>query len=184
MMNTGHLSGGAMLLVMGLVVAPVHADELMLQVEQGLAALGYSTGPVDGNESLETTIAISKFQSENGLPVTGEATPQLAGALAAKAGAGGEVAMPAAVPDEAALRAAQQACLQEKVEAKQASQKKKRGFASLASAASRVASRMGIGTVSGAIQDVYSANATAEDLSSAAKDLGLTEDEVAACRNP
>jgi hypothetical protein len=32
--------------------------------------------------------------------------------------------------------------------------------------------------------DIYSASATADDLSAAAKDLGLTEDDIAACENP
>jgi hypothetical protein len=32
--------------------------------------------------------------------------------------------------------------------------------------------------------DVYNANATAADLESAAKDLGLSESDVEACRNP
>jgi peptidoglycan hydrolase-like protein with peptidoglycan-binding domain len=172
--------------------AAASADPLILQVEQSLSALGYDTGPVDGTESLETTIAISKFQAENGLAVTGEATPELAGKIAVKA-AGGSPARGAApavattapvAADPEKLKAAQQACLQEKVAAKQDAQKKKRGLASLASAMNRVAGRLGIGDISRATQDVYSANATAEDLSSAAKDLGLTTDEVEACRNP
>mgnify|MGYP001143045340 CR=1 FL=1 len=33
-------------------------------------------------------------------------------------------------------------------------------------------------------RDVYNVNATAADISLAAKDLGLTEDEVKKCRNP
>jgi hypothetical protein len=32
--------------------------------------------------------------------------------------------------------------------------------------------------------DLYSAGVTADDLAAAARDLGLTEDEVAACSNP
>ncbi len=34
------------------------------------------------------------------------------------------------------------------------------------------------------INDVSTANATAEDLASAAKDLAVTENEIAACQNP
>lgn len=55
-------------------------------------------------------------------------------------------------------------------------------------AASRTASRFGGSDSARAISqttyDVYNVNATAADLSSAAKDLGLTEDEVEQCRNP
>jgi hypothetical protein len=92
------------------------------------------------------------------------------------------------VRDEAALQAAQQACLQEKYEAAQASQKKKRGLGRLMSAISRTSSQFGGGGVASTIgqvsNDVYSVTATADDLSGAAKDLGLTEDEVEQCRNP
>lgn len=165
------------------------ADDITLMVEQELSRLGYATGPVDGEETMETVIAISKFQSEANLPVTGEVSPDLARALmiqkeAPTAGAdanatSGDAAAP---QDPAALQAAQQACLQEKVAAAQASQKKKRGLGSLMRAVTR-----NVGFDSGmteTMHDVYNANATAEDLASAAKDFGLTEDEVEACRNP
>jgi hypothetical protein len=74
--------------------------------------------------------------------------------------------------------------LQEKIAAAQASQKKKRGFGSLMRAVTRTAGQMGNYDLYKTTSDVYSAGATAADLSSAAKDLGLTEDEVAACQNP
>ena len=108
-----------------LFAAPgVLADELTMMVEESLAALGYATGAVDGEESMETVIAISKFQAENQMEVTGEVTPQLAGILSAKvdnpdsvresAGAAAEVPESAQDPD--ALQAAQQACLQKEME--------------------------------------------------------------------
>ncbi|HSD68371.1 MAG TPA: peptidoglycan-binding domain-containing protein [Woeseiaceae bacterium] len=53
-------------------------------VQQHLAALGYDTGNTSGEMSLETTIAISQFQAEKGMAVTGEVSPQLIGALAAE----------------------------------------------------------------------------------------------------
>ena len=59
------------------------ADDLTMMIEKDLAALGYETGPVDGEETLETVIAISKFQAENNMEVTGSVTPQLAGILSA-----------------------------------------------------------------------------------------------------
>jgi peptidoglycan hydrolase-like protein with peptidoglycan-binding domain len=171
------------------VSAAIMADELTLMVEQDLSRLGYATGPVDGEETMETVIAISKFQSEANLPVTGEVTPELARALmtqkeAPTAGADASAAAAdiAAPQDPAALQAAQQACLQEKVAAAQANNKKKRGFGSLMRAVTR-----NVGFDSGmteTMNDVYNANATADDLASAAKDFGLTEDEVEACRNP
>jgi peptidoglycan hydrolase-like protein with peptidoglycan-binding domain len=168
------------------------ADDLTMMVEKDLAALGYETGPVDGEETLETVIAISKFQAENNLEVTGSATPQLAGILSAKIsdpnGQPAPAAAPAAAPqpaaDPAALQAAQQACLQEKIAAAQASQKKKRGLGSLLRAVSRTAGQTGNYDLYRTTSNVYSAGATAADLASAAEDLGLTEDDVADCQNP
>jgi hypothetical protein len=47
---------------------------------------------------------------------------------------------------------------------------------------------MGGGSTAAAISqstsDIYNVNATAADLESAAKDLGLTTDDLEACRNP
>lgn len=173
------------------VFASAHADELTMIVETDLAELGYDVGPIDGEETLDTVIAISKFQAENGLEVTGEVTPQLAGILAAKKSGGLDAAgtattEPEPVPaqDPAALQAAQQACLQEKMAAAQEAQKKKRGFGSLMNAVVRTTTQQGNYEVAETANDIYNANATAEDLASAAKDLGLTEDDVAACENP
>lgn len=184
------LKAAAALLATGIATAAT-ADELTLMVEEKLAALGYVTGPVDGVQTMETVVAISKFQAENGLEVTGEATPQLAGILAAKADnpdlqPAGATAPAAAAPtrDPAELKAAQQACLQQKMAAAQEAQKKKRGLGRLLSAVSRTASQHGNYEIAQTTQDIYSANATAEDLAAAAKDLGLTEDEVAACQDP
>ncbi len=49
-----------------------------------LKALGYDPGNTDGTVSMDTTIAISQFQAENGMEVTGDVSPQLVGMLAAK----------------------------------------------------------------------------------------------------
>jgi carboxyl-terminal processing protease len=46
--------------------------------------LGYDPGNTDGAESMQTSIAISQFQAENNMQVTGKATPQLAGILSAR----------------------------------------------------------------------------------------------------
>ena len=64
--------------------AELHSDNLTQMVQKHLAALGYDTGNTDGDMSLETTIAISQFQAEKGMAVTGEVTPQLAGVLSAE----------------------------------------------------------------------------------------------------
>lgn len=163
------------------------ADELTEIVQQDLTSLGYDTGNTSGELSMETTVAISKFQSENNLDVTGEPSPQLAGIIKARLSPQLKPSLPAD-QDPATLQAAQQSCLREKVTAAQQTQKKKRGLGSLMRAVSRTAAQVGgfelgnkIAKVSG---DVYAADATAKDLKRAAKDLGLTEDDVEACRNP
>lgn len=170
--------------------AAAFADDLTKIIQQDLVALGYDPGNTDGEATTQTIVAISKFQAENDMEVTGEATPQLAGVIKAKLKGGNSPAAAAAAPasDPAALQAAQQACLQEKIAEAQEANKKKRGFGSLMRAVGRTAGRFGGGDtareISQATHDVYSVNATAADLESAAKDLGLTTDDLEACRNP
>jgi hypothetical protein len=175
----------------------VSADELAQMAQQDLVTLGYDPGNTDGNVTTQTVIAISKFQAEHDMEVTGEVSPQLIGTLRAaitqQSRPAGETAMVASTTvtpaqQEADLRAKQQACLQEKYTAAQAKQKKKRGFGRLLSAVARTSAQVGGGAMSSDIyqstNDIYNVNATAGDLSAAAKDLGLTEDEVEECRNP
>jgi hypothetical protein len=186
-----------------LVPATVIADDLTKIIQKDLIALGYDPGNIQGELSTETVVAISKFQAENSLDVTGEPTPQLAGVIKATLNnknklAGGAATAPSAAGaqaansqqmDPAALQAAQQQCLQEKIAEKQKSQKKKKGFGSLMRAVTNTASRFGGGSdlarqVSETSNDIYNVNATADDWERAAEDLGLTEDELEACRNP
>jgi len=179
-----------------LLAGPSMADELTLAVEKDLAALGYETGPVDGQESLETTVAISKFQAQNGLDITGEVTPQLAGLLSSRASGGSATApaAPSAAPMLAAapvptpapdsLEAKRQACLQKMIAKRQKKQQKKRGIGRLLNAASRVARRKGNNDVAEATRDAYDVNATVDDLTGAARDLGLTDEQISKCDNP
>lgn len=155
-------------------------DDLTRMVQTDLTALGYDTDGISGEMNTKTIVAISKFQAENNMEVTGEVSPQLAGILSAHAS--GTASAPALEP--AQLQAAQQACLQKKMEEAQAAQKKKRGFGRLMSGVSRIAGRSGDFDLMRKTNDVYSAAATADDLAQAAKDLGLTEDDIEACRNP
>lgn len=50
--------------------APTGAPDIA-EIQEGLAELGYYDGPVDGIAGPMTRAAISKFQSDNGLPATG-----------------------------------------------------------------------------------------------------------------
>ncbi|HSQ69135.1 MAG TPA: hypothetical protein VLM41_03550 [Steroidobacteraceae bacterium] len=80
-----------------------------------------------------------------------------------------------------AAKAAQEACLKEKIQQAQAAQQKKRGMGKLLGAVGRAASLLGEADLARTVNDLYSANATAADLADAARDLGLTEDEIAEC---
>lgn len=191
------------LLLAFLLPAAASADELTQIIQKDLIALGYEPGNTEGELSTETIVAISKFQAENDLDVTGEASPQLAGVIKAKVkernNPGGGMANTPAVAaasnagpqpmDADSLQAAQQTCLQEKIEAAQASQKKKRGFGSLMRAVTNTAARFGGNSelarqVRDTSYDIYRVDATASDWERAADDLGLTQDELEACRNP
>jgi len=191
------------LLMAVLMPAAAMADELTQIIQKDLIALGYDPGNIQGELSTDTIVAISKFQAENNLDVTGEASPQLAGIIKAKLkepnNPGAAVASAPAVAtaqegaspaaDPATLQAAQQACLQEKVEQAQASQKKKRGFGSLMRAVTNTAVRFGgnnelARAVRDTSYDIYRVDATADDWDRAAKDLGLTNDDLEACQNP
>lgn len=62
----------------------VSSDALIQSVQNNLKTLGYDPGNTNGETSMQTSIAISQFQAEKGLEVTGEVTPQLAGMLEAE----------------------------------------------------------------------------------------------------
>ena len=64
--------------------ADLTTNDLTQSVQKHLQALGYDTGNTDGELSTDTVIAISQFQAEKGMPVTGEVTPQLLGILGAE----------------------------------------------------------------------------------------------------
>ena len=64
--------------------AQLSGGNLTESVQMHLQALGYDVGEANGESSLQTTIAISTFQAEKGMEVTGEVTPQLLGMLSAE----------------------------------------------------------------------------------------------------
>jgi peptidoglycan hydrolase-like protein with peptidoglycan-binding domain len=172
-------------------------DELTQIVQQDLTTLGYDAGAADGTATTKTIIAVSKFQAEHDLKVTGEITPQLAGLIQAtisqqtNPGSSAQVAVTTEVtPAEAQadLEARQKACLQEKVDAAQQVSQTKSGLGKLFSAVSRNVSQYGsVGSVtqiSDAADQIYSADATMGDLKGAAADLGISDSDIDACRNP
>lgn len=64
--------------------ADLTTDDLTQTAQLHLQALGYTVGNTAGNLDTESIIAISQFQAERGLAVTGEVTPQLIGVLSAE----------------------------------------------------------------------------------------------------
>ena len=175
------------------------ADELTQIVQQDLTAMGYDTGGTDGTATTKTIIAVSRFQSEHNLEVTGEITPQLAGVIKATmskqsspatASNAAAAATTQVSPQQAGadLKARQEACLQEKVAAAEDMARMKSGLSKLFSAVSRTASRYGAGDVATEIStttsDASSVNATITDLEGAAKDLGISQSDIDACQNP
>ena len=163
--------------------ASAAGDPLVRSIQRDLMALGYDPGSADGTMSTPTIVAISKFQAENGLEVTGEATPQLAGILAARRDAAGGAAA-ASGGTAQTVEEAQRECLQAKIDA---AKMKKRAFGRVMKAAASSASRYGGSNVSQEVerasQEAYKADATAKDLEEAAEALGLTTEDVEACRN-
>ena len=150
-------SGGELELVTEVHAIHVNPDDAamrQIQVAAAAASMGGALGMPDGMAAGMATNA---------------APPSVAPATS-----------PAAPSDQ---RSAQQACLEERARKQQEAQKKKRGLGSLVSAVARNAGRLGGEAITSVIGEAQNARATADDLSAAAKDLGLSEDDVAACRD-
>jgi peptidoglycan hydrolase-like protein with peptidoglycan-binding domain len=186
-----------LLLALGLGhINPAHCDELTQMVQADLITLGYDPGEANGEASTKTIIAVAKFQTEHNLEPTGQITPQLAGVIQAAITQQknpvktAQAAQSQTTPeqDQATLRARQQACLQEKAAAAEKANSMKRGLGKLFSAISRTTGQFGspevAGQISSTTSDVYSVDASVSDIQGAAKDLGLSESDVEACRNP
>jgi len=163
-------------LLLGASLTSALADDLTKRVQNDLVALGYQPGNTTGEATTDTTVAIAKFQAEHGLAVNGQVSPVLAGILAAEVSK-----KPAPTDDPVAREAARQACLKDAIAAAERTQRTRRGIGRLANAASRIASQAGNQDVSRALGTANTAVATADDLIGAAKDLGITDDQIAAC---
>ena len=134
-------------------------------------------------QSQSVTVAGQPLIPMGAAPMMGAGMPGATPAAAPQA-TGGTAGAAEAQDPEAKKKAAPQACLAQKVKEAEDANKKKQGLGRLMSAVGRVAGRLGGADVSQAMGDVYSANATAEDLAAAATDLGLTESDLEECRNP
>lgn len=153
-----------------------------IQIETIVNEIRVNAGLPDATEMGIKMMQISPMGTSVTPPATNYAPATASTPASTPASAAASTA--ASTADPAALQAAQQSCLQERIAVAQESQKKKRGFGRLLSAVSRTAMQFGNYDVARTASQVYSTSATADDLSAAAKDLGLTEDDVQACQNP
>ena len=156
--------------------APALADELVEMIQKDLVALGYDPGSIDGELTTKTQIEISKFQSDNDMPVTGEPSPQLAGVTASKV----EKMRKGDARQAAATESAQEAevnCRQKQAEATAEKREKTRGFRRLAGAGTRLLGRFGKNEAAGAAADVYVAGSAAGDAAVAADEMGITDED-------
>jgi peptidoglycan hydrolase-like protein with peptidoglycan-binding domain len=67
-----------------------HAEAIVKQVQQGLAARGYRPGTIDGQVSTETVAAIRTFETDQGLVPKGRISPALLERLQTGIAAGGK----------------------------------------------------------------------------------------------
>ena len=79
-----------LILSLSLLPGLAGADALTQMIQQDLTTLGFETGGTDGEMNVQTAVAISQCQAQNGLEVTGEASPQLAGVIKSKIGQQGQ----------------------------------------------------------------------------------------------
>jgi peptidoglycan hydrolase-like protein with peptidoglycan-binding domain len=178
--------GLAMALVLGPAAAATAADELVLSVQRDLQALGYDVGTPDGVAGTKTQLAIAKFEAANDMPVTGQASLQVAAAAAVQADAKRRGEDPAATAAAAApqpqltaaeLHAQRQACLQAAVQEQRAAQQKRQAWGNIARAGTRLAGRVaGVDT-----RTLYDLTRSADDVATIANDLGLTQSQVEEC---
>ncbi len=190
------------LLTLIFFVTSAFADELTLAVEQELERLGYETGAADGDATVETTIAIAKYQAEHGYAITGEASEKLSGALAKTTSIGNAPKVHALQPDKSAtvvvsekgLNAAREACLKDKMMMSQSTwtsnhvtNEVKEQLKDQGVQAAIQASGIGMG------QQIYqlfsqwesdSDSPTTSEAQDMAASLGITEDDINACQRP
>ncbi|MFN4211041.1 MAG: peptidoglycan-binding domain-containing protein, partial [Devosia sp.] len=62
-------------------VAPANNVQLVSQIQQGLASLGFYHGSIDGHPGDATAKAIREFENFHSYKVTGQVKPDLVGLL-------------------------------------------------------------------------------------------------------
>ena len=183
---------------------PVLADDLTLNIEQELERLGYITDLIDGEESIETMIAIAKYQAEHNFEITGTTSENLLQTLSATtqlgeapSNSGLAKAVIDTVVNPEGLNAAREACFKGKMLLAQASEsdegllndERKDQLVGQATQIVMQAANIGM------LQQVYNVYSNWEsesasdspeqsEIASIASGLGITADDVTACQRP
>jgi peptidoglycan hydrolase-like protein with peptidoglycan-binding domain len=133
------LGGGAFSAALSSPTPPVaNGNDLVQRIQKDLVALGYDPGSIDGELTAKTAVAISKFQADSGLEVTGKASPALAATLSAKVAALRNPPQGSSDPRAAESTTAADECHHTVAGVAKDTQKKVGAFGRLASAASRI----------------------------------------------
>lgn len=180
------------------------AQQQMQEMEQQLAGLSGAQrammenmiGPqlqmlrqMANNGTMEFETRIDRIRVNAGLPDQAEIASSLFGGATGFPGAGAFSApspgAPTAAQEPLVDLAAQQACLQQKIEAAQAAaQPRRRGIGGLLGGIGQAVSQLGNLDIGGLAESLYGADAGDEDIEARARELGLTEQDLADCLAP
>jgi len=143
------------------------------------------------NGTMEFETRIDRIRVNAGLPDQAEIASSLFGGATGFPGASAGAFTPSS-PGASAVAAepqvdpaAQQACLQEKIEAAQAAaQPRRRGIGGLLGGIGQAVSQLSNLDIGGLAGSLYGPDASDEDIEARARELGLTEQDLADCRTP
>ena len=183
------------------------AQEQMAQMEQQLAELSgperelmqNMLGPqmemmrnMVNNGTIEVQTLVERIRVNAGLPDQTEIASTMFGSSAGFPGGGGFAIPPASDPgnpgsnvpqvDADAVQAAQQECLQQKIEAAQESRPRRRGLGGLLGGVGRAVNQIGNLDIAGLAGGLFDPGASDEDIEEQARELGLSEEDIAECR--
>ena len=155
----------------------------------------YSSGEMQGQRiSMQFTELNLRKQDPKYFELPADLKPMNMGGIGdlmkmgtASQGAGAAGSAGTAAGSDGELSDKQQACL-EAAAAQAAKQREEqeatKGFGRLMGSITRTAQRFGISNIGDITRGIYDADATADDVSVIADELGITEDEVRRCRQP
>jgi len=180
------------------------AQQQMQEMEQQLAGLSGQQremmenmlGPqmammrqMADNGTIEVQTLIGQIRVNAGLPDQAEIASSLFGGATGFPGGDAFTANSPSAPSAAATPsvdpAEQQACLQQKIEAAQAAeQPRRRGLGGLLGGIGQAVSQLGNLDIAGLASSLYEPGASDEDIEARARELGLSEQDIADCRTP